>query len=190
MFARFISLIGAVVMTVLLFYAALPNLFTDRGVQTGPINERRAPPFDADGEWFWINTEPMRWSDLRGQVVMLMVWNFGCENCIQSLPWVESLQRSYGAQGFRVIGVHAPEFEPQRDRKSIGEAIERLEVKFPVLLDNRFHYWRALENRYWPSFYLVDKTGMLSERFVGETQIGDAGDKLIRSAIEPLLAQP
>lgn len=190
MFARLISLIAAIGMTVLLFYATLPNLFTDRGVETGPINERRAPPFDADPDWFWINTEPLRWSDLRGNVVMLMVWNYNCENCIRSLPWVESLRRSYGDQGFRVIAVHTPEFEAQRERKAIVAAVEQLGLKIPVLLDNQFHYWRALENRYWPSFYLVDRNGMLSERFVGETQIGDDGDKLIRSAIEPLLAQP
>ena len=187
MFARLISLIGAVLMTLLLFYATLPNLFTDRGVETGPLNQRSAPPFDADQQWFWINSEPLRWKDLRGKVVLLMVFNYDCANCIRSLPWLNSLQRSYADRGFQIIGVHTPETEAHRDRKSIVAGVDKLGIEFPVLLDNQFHYWRALENRYWPSWYLVDSQGQLSERFVGETQSGDAGDQLIRSAIEALL---
>ena len=190
MFARLISLIGAVLMTLLLFYATLPNLFSDRGSENGPLNQRHAPPFDADQEWFWINSEPLRWRDLHGKVVMLVVFNYDCANCIRSLPWLRSLQRSYGERGFEIIGIHTPEVEAHRDRASIVAGVEKLGIDFPVLVDNQFHYWRALENRYWPSWYLVDRKGMIGERFVGETQVGDEWDKLVRSGIEALLAQP
>ena len=93
-------------------------------------------------------------------------------------------------RGFEIIGIHTPEVEAHRDRASIVAGVEKLGIDFPVLVDNQFHYWRALENRYWPSWYLVDRKGMMSERFVGETQVGDEWDKLVRSGIEALLAQP
>ncbi len=185
--SRVVSVIGAIVMTVLLYYATLPNLFTDRGVPTGPLQGRSAPPFDADREWFWLNTEPLRWSDLRGEVVLLSVFNYDCANCIRSLPWLQSLQRRYGERGFRIIGVHTPQIEEQRKREAIIGGVAKLNIDFPVLIDNQFHYWRALENHYWPSFYLVDRNGKLSQRFVGETHIGDEGDALIGAAIEKLL---
>ena len=57
----------------------------------------------------------------------------------------------------------------------------------PIMIDNDFSYWRAMGNRYWPAFYLIDREGRLRARFVGETHIGDPRARAIDRAIESLL---
>jgi len=36
------------------------------------------------------------------------------------------------------------------------------------MLNNDFRYWKPLDNRYRPSFYLIDKTDAVRYRFIGE----------------------
>lgn len=55
-------------------------------------------------------------------------------------------------------------------------------------MDNDHAYWRALGNRYWPSFYLVDKKGAITARVVGEVHDGDRNAEWIETMIERLLA--
>ncbi len=56
-------------------------------------------------------------------------------------------------------------------------------------MDNDHAYWRALGNRYWPSFYLVDKEGAIAARVIGEVHDGDPDAKRIEMMIERLLAK-
>ena len=57
------------------------------------------------------------------------------------------------------------------------------------ITDNDLAYWRALGNRYWPAFYLVDKRGRVRQVFVGETHAGDAQATRIEAQVEKLLAE-
>jgi hypothetical protein len=57
------------------------------------------------------------------------------------------------------------------------------------MLDNDFSFWRAMNNRYWPSFYLVDKQGNLRASFIGETHEGDANATDIEKMIGELLKE-
>ena len=42
----------------------------------------------ATGEW--INSEPLKLNELRGRVVLIEFWTFGCINCRNTLPFVKS----------------------------------------------------------------------------------------------------
>ena len=57
------------------------------------------------------------------------------------------------------------------------------------MMDNNFSYWKAMNNRYWPTFYLVDKQGQIRARFIGETHKGDANAVAIEKTIKMLLAE-
>jgi thiol-disulfide isomerase/thioredoxin len=49
---------------------------------TGPIP---APPLD--GGHAWLNVpRALTWQDLRGKVVLLDFWTYGCVNCMHLLP--------------------------------------------------------------------------------------------------------
>ena len=67
-----------------------------------------------------------------------------------------------------VVGVHSPEFEFEKEEANVREALHRLEVIWPVAMDNDFMTWRAYKNRYWPRKYLIDRHGTIRYDHVGE----------------------
>ena len=67
-----------------------------------------------------------------------------------------------------IIGNHYPEFNFERDISAVKDALARLDVPYPVLLDNQGESWRAWRNRYWPTLYLIDKVGRVRYRQIGE----------------------
>ena len=156
----------------------------DRGAATP------APEFTRSDAASWINSPPLRLEDLRGQVVLLDVWTFECWNCYRSFPWLNDLESRLGPRGLRVVGIHSPEFERERDRAAVAAKVAEFRLEHPVMIDNDFAYWKALGNRYWPAFYLIDKQGRIRERFVGETHAGEPRALRIEEAARALLAEP
>lgn len=152
--------------------------------------KRQAPEFPSRKARDWINSPPLTQEDLRGKVVMLYVWTFECWNCERSMPWVKGLYDKYRGRGFEIVGIHSPEFERERDIGGVKKAVAAHQLRFPNMIDNDFKYWRALDNQYWPAFYLVDKTGRIRRTAIGETHAGDALAQAVERAIEELLAEP
>lgn len=149
-----------------------------------------APPFTHLRAEEWLNSPPLRWDDLRGQVVLLDVWAAECWNCYRSIPWLQSLEQRYRARGFKIIGVHTPELASERSKAHVQSRARELGFNDPIMLDNDYSYWNALNNQYWPSFYFVDRQGRLRGRAVGETHIGDANARQIEAQLEKLLDEP
>jgi thiol-disulfide isomerase/thioredoxin len=117
----------------------------------------------------WLNTDqPLRIAELRGSVVLLDMWTFGCINCRRTIPHLRELHYSYKDQGLVVIGNHYPEFGYERDLDNLKEALIRLDVPYPVVQDNDRVTWGAYNNRYWPTLYLIDKWGRIRYRHIGE----------------------
>ena len=57
------------------------------------------------------------------------------------------------------------------------------------MIDNDFSYCKALNNQYWPAFYLIDKRGKIRYRFAGETHCGDSRAREIELRIGELIAE-
>lgn len=149
-----------------------------------------APALDARDPARWFNSPPLDFAELRGKVVLLDFWTFGCWNCYRSLPWLNALEERLGDADLRVIGVHTPEFDREKVAASVAEKITEFNVKHPVVMDNDMRIWRAFGNRYWPAFYLVDRNGRVRALFAGETHAGDRQALAIEAAITALLAEP
>src|SRR6185503_6059201 len=79
-----------------------------------PVAEEKSPsaPDFATGDW--INSEPLRLNDLRGRVVLVDFWTFGCYNCRNTLPALKSWDERYREKGLTIVGVHSPEFDDER----------------------------------------------------------------------------
>ncbi len=137
----------------------------------------------------WINSAPLTRADLAGQVVLIDVWTFACWNCYRSFPWLNELEATFADEPFTVIGVHSPEFDYEKDRANIEEKVKEYGLHHPIMIDNDFSYWKALGNKYWPSFYLIDKAGKARGYWIGETHSGDKRAEAIESAIRGLLAE-
>jgi thiol-disulfide isomerase/thioredoxin len=140
---------------------------------------------DAD---LWINSPPLSLQDVRGKVVLIDFWTFDCWNCYRSFPWLIALESRY--QGLQVIGIHTPEFKHEKVKSNVEKKVREFGLKHPVMMDNDYRYWQAMGNRYWPSFYLLDKRGRTRAYFVGETHEGDRRAKQVEAVIQKLLLEP
>jgi thiol-disulfide isomerase/thioredoxin len=148
-----------------------------------------APEFTHSQQDEWINSAPLTLESLRGQVVLLDFWTFDCWNCYRSFPWLTALEKRLAKQGLRVIGVHTPEFKHERVRANIEAKVKEFGLQHPTMMDNDFSYWRAMNNRYWPAFYLIDKQSRLRAQYAGETHAGDQQAQRIEADIRSLLAE-
>jgi len=178
-----LSLLAAVTLAMLM--ATAPSKALVSGDNAPP-----APEFTHSSETEWINSKPLTLADLRGNVVLVDFWTFDCWNCYRSFPWLNAVEEKYAAKGLKVIGVHSPEFEHEKVRDSIVKKMEEFMLHHPVMTDNDFSYWKAMRNRYWPAFFLIDKQGRVRAAHFGETHRGDAQAQEIERDIEALLNEP
>ncbi len=132
----------------------------------------------------WLNGAPLRLGDLKGKVVMVEFWTFGCYNCRNVEPYVKGWYQKYADQGFLVIGVHSPEFSHEREVENVRRYVKAHGIRFPVPIDNDFSTWNHYGNRYWPAMYLIDKQGVI--RYV---RIGEGGYQETERQIQALLAE-
>ena len=84
-----------------------------------------------------------------------------------------------------MIGNHYPEFNHEKDLDNLRQAVADLDIPYAVAQDNQGETWRAYNNRYWPTLYLIDKQGRL--RYV---HIGEGAYAATETAIQALLAEP
>jgi thiol-disulfide isomerase/thioredoxin len=168
-------------------FASLIALITMH--DTWAFDQRALPEFTTQNAADWLNSPPLDTAGLRGKVLLIDVWTFGCWNCYRSFPWLKALEGRLAEKPFTVIGIHSPEFDHEKDRTRVLDKIVEFGLKHPVMLDNDFAFWRALNNRYWPAFYLVDKQGVIRFLHVGETHEGDARAIEIERQINVLLGE-
>lgn len=152
----------------------------------GPPPAPLAPEFPPVGAAHWLNSPPLRLSQLRGKPVLVEFWTIGCQNSRKTLPWLSSIQRQFGER-LQVIGVHTPEFARERDPKAVQRKLRDFEIDHPVLLDNDFRYWNAMGNRHWPAFYLIDAQGRIQGAWAGEVTDGSPRAARIETAIRAVL---
>lgn len=124
------------------------------------------PEFQGISHWF--NSDPLTVSQLKGKVVLLQFWTFGCINCIRTLPYVVKWNQKYAAKGLQVVGVHTPEFGYERELNNIQQALKKHNITYSVPVDNDFKTWRAYQNEYWPHLFLADRNGILRYDHIGE----------------------
>lgn len=117
----------------------------------------------------WLNVDaPLRLADLRGKVVIVEMWTFGCINCQNVMPSLKEWHSKYAEQGLVIIGNHYPEFSFEEDLENLKDAINRYEIEYAVAQDNDGATWRAYQNRYWPALFLIDKRGHIRYVHIGE----------------------
>ncbi len=179
--------------------AVLDRLVPHREVAFAALSVSRTPelvptpdegPLPAfDGATGWLNTAPdgraLSANELRGKVVVVNVWTFECYNCLNALPHIKELAAKYRNDDVIVVGVHTPELARERVPRNVVQAVARLGVTYPVVLDANYSIWRALHNEYWPSVYIADRQGRIRFHHFGEGSYEDE-DRVVAQ----LLAEP
>ena len=108
---------------------------------------------------------------------------------MRTAPWVRETVHRYEERGLAGLGVHAPEFAHERNREAVARNAAKLGLDFPHLVDPEFTYWRALDNQYWPTVYVVDRCGRIRGHRIGEVHAGEPSGRQVDALIEELLAE-
>ncbi|WLG93500.1 cytochrome c biogenesis protein DipZ [Pseudomonas sp. FP198] len=133
------------------------------------------PPLDAQGAMpslagavQWLNSPPLNSESLRGKVVLVDFWTYDCINCQHTLPYVNGWAKKYEKDGLVVIGVHTPEYGYEKIIDNVREQVRKLDIRYPVAIDNQYSIWRAFSNQYWPAHYFIDAKGQVRYSHFGE----------------------
>ncbi len=148
---------------------ATPSTILDETTSTTapPMLGQALDLTDLDG---WLQTDIAGLDELRGRVVILQFWTFGCYNCKNTIPHLQEIYADYHDRGLEIVGVHSPEFEYERDPEAILAAARDLGVTWPIALDttrHNFHTWQG-SPAYWPRTYVLDQNGLIRFDHVGE----------------------
>lgn len=142
--------------------------------------ENAAPEF-ATGTW--INSEPLTLKGLRGRVVMIEFWTFGCYNCRNTLPFIKAWHEKYSSKGLTIVGVHSPELDGEEKIDNVRREVASLAIRYPVVTDNAYATWKAYKVQAWPTIFLIDKNGKLRWSHVGEGAYDEA-EKQIQNLLK------
>ena len=127
-----------------------------------------------------LSGKVLKAKDLRGKVVINMIWATWSPAARMELPEIQRLYRAHHEKGLEVVALSIDE--------NVGEVREfwrKRGYSLPVAMrsDAFFeHYGRVSTT---PMFYVVDRQGVLRHRIAGPI----AADKL-EALLNPLLAEP
>ena len=140
----------------------------------------RAP--EITGGSGWLNTDrPLSLAALKGKVVLLDFWTYGCINCIHIIPDLKKLEAKYPNE-LVVIGVHSAKFKNEKETENIRRIILRYEIEHPVYNDSEFSVWQSYGVRAWPTQVLIDPAGYAIGSVSGEGNY-DVIDQAIAKSI-------
>ena len=116
----------------------------------------------------WLNTDkPLSIAALKGKIVLLDFWTYGCINCIHIIPDLKKLEAKY-AKELVVIGIHSAKFQNEKETENIRRIILRYEIEHPVYNDSEYAVWQSYAVRAWPTQVLIDPAGYIVGGVSGE----------------------
>ena len=128
----------------------------------------------------WLNTErPLTLRALRGKVVLLDFWTYGCINCMHILPDLKRLERKYPNE-LVIVSVHTAKFRNEDETQNIRSAVLRYSIEHPILNDSGQRYWNALGVQIWPTQVLINPAGRLVGAVAGEGHYDDVDGAIAR----------
>ncbi len=157
--------------------------FVKRG-GLGAAEETRPMAPELDGAVAWLNTDhPIKIAELRGRVVILDFWTYGCINCMHVLPVLRHLEEAYAGKPLEIIGVHSAKFENEKAPDRVRAAVERYGITHPVAVDSQMAIWDHYGVQAWPSLVIIRPDGRVAEAIPGEVTFEQL-DGLVRQLMK------
>jgi DNA-binding beta-propeller fold protein YncE len=173
----------AIIALLILISSQAVKLFGKEAVMsTQERTKVRAP--ELTGGRGWLNTDkPLSIAALKGKVILLDFWTYGCINCIHIIPDLKKLEAKYPNE-LVVIGVHSAKFANEKETENIRHIIMRYEIEHPVYNDADFRVWQSYGVRAWPTQVLIDPAG-----YVIGAASGESNYEVIDQAISKSVAE-
>ncbi len=142
----------------------------------------RAP--ELTGGKGWLNTDkPLSIAGLKGKVILLDFWTYGCINCIHIIPDLKKLEAKYQKE-LVVIGVHSAKFDNEKDTENIRQIVLRYGIEHPIVNDADFKIWEAYAIKAWPGLVVIDPKGYVIQTLFGEGHLAELDRTIGETAAE------
>ena len=105
----------------------------------------------------------MNVEDWHGRWLLINYWAEWCAPCRKEIPELNRLQAEVGEERLLVIGVNFDGLTGQR----LAELIKKMDVRFPVLLEDPRGRWGVEQPTVLPSTLVIAPNGRLEEVLVG-----------------------
>lgn len=150
-------------------------------------------------EWrlrHWLNSPPLKLSDLRGKVVLVRWWTAPeCPYCRATAPALDEFQRKYRDRGLEIIGIYHHKSEEPLDPGHVAHFARQYGFTFPVAVDPEWRtlkrWWLDRGNQKWTSVsFLLDRKGVIRHIHPGGQYVkGDGAYEEMESTIQALLQE-
>jgi len=131
----------------------------------------------------WLNSKPEP-QVVRGKVVLVDFYTFGCINCKHVQPNLRALYRDKSRKDLVILSIHSPETSYERSRANLVASLKDQGVLWPVAVDNDFAIWNSYNVTAWHTQMIFDRAGHLRKTIVGEGQ-----DDVVDTTIDSLIAE-
>lgn len=123
---------------------------------------------------------PVSLAALRGQVVLVNLWATWCPPCKKEMPALQAFFDEHRADGFTVVAIN--DGDPAAD---VLKFVQDYQLTFPVWLDPKYIATeKAFQTMNLPSSFLIDRSGTIRLRWVGE-----ATSKMLDTYVTPLISE-
>lgn len=121
---------------------------------------------------FLNNAQPL--NAYLGRVVVIDFWATWCLPCLAAVPKNNALAEKYAALGAIVYGICAT-----TGSETLEEVVRERGIAYPCARDVDKASERALGVRWFPSFSLIDRNGLLWRANIGPGKIEEALNELL-----------
>jgi hypothetical protein len=145
--------------------------------------ERKLPSLSEVAEWLNQATVELRETkspETKGHPTLVHFWSISSESSKTNFAQVAQLRDQRKREGLRVIAVHSPQSEAEKDLRAVRAAATRLNLTEPCALDNNHRLRDALAgpSSDLPAYYLFDNEENLRSSTTGANGVDAIEDEL------------
>ena len=124
----------------------------------------------------WLNARSGA-QQLKGHLTLVHFWSISSDDAKTNLAQVAELREQRKREGLRVVAVHVPQSEAEKDPRLVRDAINRLNVTEPCALDNNLKISQGQEDL--PLYFLFDPEGRIRSSAEDLDAIDDQLDQMV-----------
>src|SRR6476660_3561567 len=133
----------------------------------------KLPSFERATEW--LNGR-VTTRHTKGHPTLVHLWSISSDAAKTNLAQVAQIRDQRKREGVRVIAVHVPQSQAEKDPKAIRDAISRLNLTEPCALDNNHKVSQGQEEL--PAYFLLDPEGEIRSSATGANGLDVIEDDL------------
>ena len=149
----------------------------------------------------WIGQEPVKFSSLRGKIVLLDFWATWCVPCIATFPRLRDWHKKYGGDDFVILGVtkyygrtDGKPMTPLQEYDFLSEFKQKHQLPYDFVIAEPFEDSMKYGVSAYPTTVLLDRSGVV--RYIGigagteeSENLEEMIKKLLKEETRPALSQ-